>query len=147
MGLAPNFIPPNSFVFPFFFPTIIFNICAYGLLIYDLHVILCAIHDLQMLICFECLHMIYQELGPSIFREFQFWFFILMSLPPGFVLDKKNAGKEKYLDASEENSNCWEAHAKFQNIKYWNHDALPSKDDSFYRCFHWFSVSNAVSFS
>lgn len=62
----------------------------------------------------------------------------------GFVLEKKIAGKEKTLDSSEQNSNCWEARAKFHDIKYWNHDTLPSKDDSFYRCFHWFSVANAL---
>lgn len=62
----------------------------------------------------------------------------------GYVLEKKNLGKGTDLDTSEENSNCWEARAKFQSITYWNHDNLPSNDDAFLRCFHWFSVANAL---
>lgn len=86
----------------------------------------------------------------TVFSEnsnFDFFSIKFFLLSPGFVLEKKTAGKEKTLDASEQNSNCWEARAKFHDIKYWNHDTLPSKDDSFYRCFHWFSVANAVSFA
>ncbi|XP_077210680.1 uncharacterized protein LOC143846145 [Tasmannia lanceolata] len=62
----------------------------------------------------------------------------------GFVLERMNSGKRKDSEISEENSNCWEARANFQNITYWNHDNLPSNDDAFPRFFHWFSVANAL---
>ncbi|XP_043701009.1 ribonuclease H2 subunit C-like isoform X3 [Telopea speciosissima] len=63
----------------------------------------------------------------------------------GFVLGKtKNPGKRKASEISECNLNCWEIAAKFQTIAYWNHDSLPSHDDTFLRCFHWFAVANAL---
>ncbi|XP_058072036.1 uncharacterized protein LOC131220998 isoform X2 [Magnolia sinica] len=56
----------------------------------------------------------------------------------GFVLERKSPvdqsnkrKRAKGLETSEGDSNCWEARAKFQNITYWNHDNLPSKDDAF----------------
>lgn len=42
--------------------------------------------------------------------------------------------------------NRWETNAKFQAITFWNHDNLPSQDDSYVRSFHWLAVSKAVSF-
>ncbi|KAJ4981427.1 hypothetical protein NE237_032264 [Protea cynaroides] len=71
-----------------------------------------------------------------------------ISLPDGYsglVLGKKkNPGKRKASEISEANLNCWEIGAKFQSITYWNHDSLPSQDDTFLRCFHWFAVANAL---
>ncbi|CAN1806141.1 Protein PHLOEM PROTEIN 2-LIKE A9 [Linum perenne] len=60
----------------------------------------------------------------------------------GFVLGKKSLGKRK---ASECNSNCWESSAKFEKITYWNHDTLPSQDDTFIRSLHWLPIAEAVS--
>ncbi|XP_042475059.1 ribonuclease H2 subunit C [Macadamia integrifolia] len=63
----------------------------------------------------------------------------------GFVLGKKKKPcKGKASEISEGNLNCWEIGAKFQSITYWNHDSLPSHDDTFLRCFHWFAVANAL---
>lgn len=64
----------------------------------------------------------------------------------GFVIGKKNLGKKKASDQSEEISNSWEMKAKFQSITFWNHDSLPSQDDAFVRSFHWLTVAKAVSF-
>ncbi|KAJ4891968.1 hypothetical protein Rs2_31716 [Raphanus sativus] len=73
-----------------------------------------------------------------------------ISLPTGysgFVLGQasnKNAnGKRKASSDTEENP-CWEAKAKFDKVTYWNHDSLPSKDDTILRSFHWFSISEAL---
>ncbi|CAI0392578.1 unnamed protein product [Linum tenue] len=59
----------------------------------------------------------------------------------GFVLGKKSIGKRKVSDV---NSNCWEPSAKFENITYWNHDTIPSQDDTFIRSLHWLSVAEAL---
>ncbi|KAL0862404.1 hypothetical protein Bca101_041522 [Brassica carinata] len=73
-----------------------------------------------------------------------------ISLPSGysgFVLGQasnKNAnGKRKACSDTEENP-CWEAKAKFDKMTYWNHDTLPSKDDTILRSFHWFSIAEAL---
>ncbi|VVB02707.1 unnamed protein product [Arabis nemorensis] len=73
-----------------------------------------------------------------------------ISLPSGysgFVLGQasnQNAnGKRKACSSTEENP-CWEAKAKFDKMTYWNHDNLPSKDDTFLRSFHWFSIAEAL---
>lgn len=69
-------------------------------------------------------------------------------IPSGFVLGQasnRNAnGKRKACSPTEENP-CWEVKAKFDKMTYWNHDSLPSKDDTFLRSFHWFSIAEAVS--
>ncbi|XP_015880372.2 uncharacterized protein C12B10.15c [Ziziphus jujuba] len=62
----------------------------------------------------------------------------------GFVVGKKNLGKQKDANSSEENLNCWEMNAKFKNITYWNHDNLPSQDDAFLCSFHWLSVAKSL---
>ncbi|KAF2292064.1 hypothetical protein GH714_006777 [Hevea brasiliensis] len=70
-----------------------------------------------------------------------------LPLPPGysgFVLGKKNDKKRKGSDLLEQDSNCWELNAKFENLMYWNHDSLPSQDDTFLRSFHWLSVAHAL---
>ncbi|CAA6658067.1 unnamed protein product [Spirodela intermedia] len=41
-------------------------------------------------------------------------------------------------------SNLWVSRGQFKNLTYWNHDSLPSSDDPLLRCFHWFSVADAV---
>ncbi|XP_057983661.1 uncharacterized protein LOC131168339 [Malania oleifera] len=61
----------------------------------------------------------------------------------GFILGKNSVKKRKF-ELSEENSNCWEAKAKFQSITFWNHESLPSQDDVCLRSFHWFPVANAL---
>ncbi|ERN14809.1 hypothetical protein AMTR_s00032p00090570 [Amborella trichopoda] len=61
----------------------------------------------------------------------------------GYVLEMHNGQKEK-APKNEGESNCWKARATFQNFTYWNHDSLPSQDDAFVRCFHWFPVANAL---
>lgn len=63
----------------------------------------------------------------------------------GFVLGKKSSGKRKASDAPEGDTNHWEMKAKFDRVAYWNEESLPSKDDSFLRCFHWFAVAEASS--
>lgn len=40
--------------------------------------------------------------------------------------------------------NSWEINAKFNSITFWNHDILPSPDDTHMRCFHWFAVAKAL---
>ena len=65
-------------------------------------------------------------------------------LAAGFVIRKQSPGKRKASDMSEDNT--WEIAAKFENITYWNHDSLPSKDDAFARSLHLLSVAEAVSF-
>nr|GEV03000.1 phospholipase-like protein [Tanacetum cinerariifolium] len=40
-------------------------------------------------------------------------------------------------------TDSWQANAKFQNITFWNHDNLPSKEDAFLRAFHWFDLAKA----
>ncbi|XP_010517287.1 PREDICTED: ribonuclease H2 subunit C-like [Camelina sativa] len=73
-----------------------------------------------------------------------------ISLPigySGFVLQQAsnlNAnGKRKASSITDENT-CWEAKAKFDNLTYWNHDNLPSKDDTFVRSFHWYNIADAL---
>lgn len=73
-------------------------------------------------------------------------FYLSNSCPVGFVLGKKNLSKRKVSDMSEANYNFWEMKARFDKLTYWNHDTYPSKDDAFFRSFHWFSVARAVSF-
>ncbi|URD81408.1 Ribonuclease H2 non-catalytic subunit (Ylr154p-like) [Musa troglodytarum] len=61
----------------------------------------------------------------------------------GYVLDKSSeSGKRS--ETSEGGFNRWLSRAEFGNLTYWNHDSLPSPDDPLMRCFHWFSVSNAL---
>ncbi|XP_071703447.1 uncharacterized protein [Rutidosis leptorrhynchoides] len=70
-----------------------------------------------------------------------------VSLPDGysgFVIGKKPSAKRKALDANAEMAASWETSAKFQNITLWNHDNLPSKEDTFLRAFHWFDVAKAL---
>ncbi|KAK2658723.1 hypothetical protein Ddye_005256 [Dipteronia dyeriana] len=62
----------------------------------------------------------------------------------GFILGKESRGKRKVPEMSKESSNCWEVNAKFDKLSYWNHDTLPSKDDTFLRAFHWFAVAEAL---
>lgn len=57
----------------------------------------------------------------------------------------KSSESGKRSEASEGGFNRWLSRAEFGNLTYWNHDSLPSPDDPLIRCFHWFSVSNAVS--
>ncbi|RVX02735.1 hypothetical protein CK203_016324 [Vitis vinifera] len=63
-----------------------------------------------------------------------------------FVLGKKSSNTTKSTGTSEGNMNRWETNAKFQAMTFWNHDNLPSQDDSYVRSFHWLAVSKAVSF-
>eukprot|EP00261_Vitis_vinifera_P039126 XP_019080369.1 PREDICTED: uncharacterized protein LOC100252517 isoform X3 [Vitis vinifera] len=62
----------------------------------------------------------------------------------GFVLGKKSSNTTKSTGTSEGNMNRWETNAKFQAITFWNHDNLPSQDDSYVRSFHWLAVSKAL---
>ncbi|XP_019080330.1 uncharacterized protein LOC100252517 [Vitis vinifera] len=61
-----------------------------------------------------------------------------------FVLGKKSSNTTKSTGTSEGNMNRWETNAKFQAITFWNHDNLPSQDDSYVRSFHWLAVSKAL---
>ncbi|XP_050231380.1 uncharacterized protein C12B10.15c [Mercurialis annua] len=70
-----------------------------------------------------------------------------ISLPPGYsgyIIGKKCLQKRKASDLSERDSNYWEMNAKFENLTYWNHDSMPSQDDTFLRSFHWLSVAQAL---
>ncbi|CAA7029453.1 unnamed protein product [Microthlaspi erraticum] len=73
-----------------------------------------------------------------------------ISLPSGysgFVLGQasnRNANGKRKASSPEEEKPCWEAKAKFDRMTYWNHDTLPSKDDTFLRSFHWFSIAEAL---
>ncbi|XP_051125976.1 uncharacterized protein LOC127247926 isoform X3 [Andrographis paniculata] len=58
----------------------------------------------------------------------------------GFILGKGSSQEE----ANASNFDCWKTNATFQNVTVWNHDAMPSKDDTVLRGFHWFSVANAL---
>nr|GMD07394.1 ribonuclease H2 subunit C [Ipomoea batatas] len=60
----------------------------------------------------------------------------------GFVLGKRKPDGK--ANTSEENSNCWEMKAKFQNITYWNHDTPPSQNDDLSRAFHLFAVAKSL---
>ncbi|KAF2604196.1 hypothetical protein F2Q70_00024776 [Brassica cretica] len=54
----------------------------------------------------------------------------------GFVLGQasnKNANGKRKACSDEEENPCWEAKAKFDEMTYWNHDTLPSKDDTILR--------------
>ncbi|KGN66902.1 uncharacterized protein C12B10.15c [Cucumis sativus] len=65
-----------------------------------------------------------------------------ISLPEGYsgyVLGKKSKASEQCDDSSP-----WQVKAKFDNITYWNHDTLPSQDDTFQRTFHWLTVAQAL---
>ncbi|XP_038893586.1 uncharacterized protein C12B10.15c [Benincasa hispida] len=69
-----------------------------------------------------------------------------ISLPEGYsgyVLGKKSLGKRKASE-QDQNSSPWQVKAKFANITYWNHDTLPSQDDTFQRSFHWLTVAQAL---
>ena len=57
----------------------------------------------------------------------------------------KNANGKRKACSDEEENPCWEVKAKFDKMTYWNHDTLPSKDDTILRSFHWFSIAEAVS--
>ncbi|PWA89125.1 Ribonuclease H2, subunit C [Artemisia annua] len=70
-----------------------------------------------------------------------------VSLPhgySGFVIGKKTSAKRKASDTDAETTDSWQANAKFQNITFWNHDNLPSKEDAFLRAFHWFDLAKAL---
>lgn len=62
----------------------------------------------------------------------------------GYVLGKKDVLKGKELKGLDEESNDWSSYAGFQNITYWNHDDMPSNDDPIKRCFHWFTIADAL---
>ncbi|ONK65794.1 uncharacterized protein A4U43_C06F1040 [Asparagus officinalis] len=62
----------------------------------------------------------------------------------GYVLDKKKLKKGKITESLEGDFGQWESRAEFGNITYWNHDTHPSADDPLLRCFHWFSVADAL---
>ncbi|KAH7679144.1 Ribonuclease H2 subunit C protein [Dioscorea alata] len=62
----------------------------------------------------------------------------------GFVLGKKKVEGRKRSEAMGGDSSCWESRAEFGNFTYWNHDTVPSKEDPILRCFHWFSIANAL---
>lgn len=57
----------------------------------------------------------------------------------------KNANGKRKACSDEEENPCWEVKAKFDKMTYWNHDTLPSKDDTILRSFHWFNIAEAVS--
>uniref|UniRef100_A0A1D1Y2V9 Ribonuclease H2 subunit C n=1 Tax=Anthurium amnicola TaxID=1678845 RepID=A0A1D1Y2V9_9ARAE len=60
----------------------------------------------------------------------------------GYVLSKEgNLGIGGDLEG---NPDRWVSRAEFRSMTYWNHDSLPSQDDPLVRCFHWFSVANAL---
>ncbi|WZZ49365.1 hypothetical protein YC2023_049472 [Brassica napus] len=64
----------------------------------------------------------------------------------GFVLGQasnKNANGKRKACSDEEENPCWEVKAKFDKMTYWNHDTLPSKDDTILRSFHWFNIAEA----
>ncbi|EES06339.1 hypothetical protein BDA96_04G060000 [Sorghum bicolor] len=56
----------------------------------------------------------------------------------GYVLEKKR-GQNSDVEVSN-----FVSRAEFQNITYWNHDTMPSAEDSLPRCFHWLTVANAM---
>ncbi|KAG0499495.1 hypothetical protein HPP92_003756 [Vanilla planifolia] len=67
---------------------------------------------------------------------------VTVSIPEGYrgyVLAKK-----KLTGGSDMEANSWVSNAEFQNITYWNHDGLPSKQDPLTRCFQWFAVADAL---
>ncbi|XP_010554571.1 PREDICTED: uncharacterized protein C12B10.15c [Tarenaya hassleriana] len=73
-----------------------------------------------------------------------------ISLPhgySGFVLGQKSNrnphGKRKASGLTGGNP-CWEMKATFDKLTYWNHDSLPSKDDTFVRSFHWLTASKTL---
>ncbi|XP_023519278.1 uncharacterized protein C12B10.15c [Cucurbita pepo subsp. pepo] len=69
-----------------------------------------------------------------------------ISLPEGYsgyVIGRKSHGKRKASEESQDSSS-WQVKAKFENITYWNHDTLPTQDDTFPRSFHWLTVAQAL---
>ncbi|CAA7394206.1 unnamed protein product [Spirodela intermedia] len=60
----------------------------------------------------------------------------------GFILSKEGRPGEEEEGGSS--SNLWVSRGQFKNLTYWNHDSLPSLDDPLHRCFHWFSVADAL---
>ncbi|WOL16496.1 ribonuclease H2 subunit C [Canna indica] len=62
----------------------------------------------------------------------------------GYVLEKKKSESGNGSETLEGGFSQWVSRAEFGNLTYWNHDCLPSSDDSLLRCFHWFSVANAL---
>jgi len=66
-------------------------------------------------------------------------FIMLLIFSVGYVLEKKR-GQNSDVEVSN-----FVSRAEFQNITYWNHDTMPSAEDSLPRCFHWLTVANAVS--
>lgn len=65
--------------------------------------------------------------------------FLCKCCSSGYVLGKKSKASKHCDDSSP-----WQVKAKFDNITYWNHDTLPSQDDTFQRTFHWLTVAQAV---
>jgi len=85
-----------------------------------------------------------------VLKNFMFWLLTirLCLTCSGFVLRQAsnlNANGKRKASMPTEDNQCWEVKAKFNNLTYWNHDSLPSKDDTFFRSFHWFSIAEAVS--
>ncbi|XP_023001622.1 uncharacterized protein C12B10.15c [Cucurbita maxima] len=69
-----------------------------------------------------------------------------ISLPEGYygyVIGRKSLRKRKASEESQDSSS-WQVKAKFENITYWNHDTLPTQDDTFQRSFHWLTVAQAL---
>ncbi|MQM15222.1 hypothetical protein Taro_048164, partial [Colocasia esculenta] len=72
-----------------------------------------------------------------------------VTLPDGYcghVLSKERNLGSGQVDL-EGDPKRWVSRAEFRSMTYWNHDSLPSQDDPLIRCFHWFSIANAVSFT
>lgn len=59
----------------------------------------------------------------------------------GYVLEKSAAKDMQNMDGDASN---FVSRAEFQNITYWNHDAMPSAEDPLPRCFHWLTIANAM---
>ncbi|KAI3824408.1 hypothetical protein L1987_05867 [Smallanthus sonchifolius] len=62
----------------------------------------------------------------------------------GFVIGRKTVAKRKASDTNGGTTASWQMNAKFQNITFWNHDNLPSKEDAFLRALHLFDVAKAL---
>lgn len=80
------------------------------------------------------------------YHLFQILALKILILFAGIVLEKRSHDKKDSLNMDKGNLNSWEINAKFNSITFWNHDNLPSPDDTHMRCFHWFAVAKAVSF-
>uniref|UniRef100_A0A7N0T3M1 Uncharacterized protein n=1 Tax=Kalanchoe fedtschenkoi TaxID=63787 RepID=A0A7N0T3M1_KALFE len=54
----------------------------------------------------------------------------------GFVVASEKDAKD--------DSCTWKARAKFTTAAFWNHDSLPSQNDTSFRSLHWLTVSDAL---